>query len=114
LDDDAKLLDAMRGLNTRGAQWVAITHGAAAVWLTSATHAYRFDTLKVDDVVNPLGCGDSLAAGIAWAVRAGRNMVDAVRLGIAAAAQNVRRLDTGRIDPALADRQAAEVRVEEI
>ena len=113
LDDDRQLLDAMRTLNRRGAQWVVVTQGAGPVWVTSASKTYRFGSLPVDQIVNPLGSGDAMTAGIAWAIRAGRDIVDAVRLGIAAAAQNVGRLDTGRIDPILAEQQAREVPVEE-
>lgn len=113
LDDDRQLLDAMRSLNRRGAQWVVITQGAGPVWMTSAAKTFRLHSLPVDQVVNPIGSGDSLAAGIAWAVRDGRGMIDAVRMGIAAAAENVRRLDTGRLDPARVRELAARVRVEE-
>jgi tagatose 6-phosphate kinase len=112
LDDDGQLLDAMRSLNRRGAQWVVTTQGKQAVWLTSASEAYRLHTLPVDAVVNPLGSGDSMAAAIAWAIRDGRSMVDAVALGIAAATENLRRLDTGRVDPVVVQRLAGEVRVD--
>ena len=44
--------------------------------------------------VNPIGSGDAMAAGIAWAIRAGRPMVEAVRLGMAAAAENLAWLET--------------------
>jgi tagatose 6-phosphate kinase len=114
VENDQQLLDAMRSLNRRGAQWVVITHGAGPVWVTSASNAFRLSALRVEKVVNPLGSGDAMAAGIAWGVRAGREVVEAVKLGIAAAAQNVARLDTGRIDPVLAARQAGEISVEEV
>jgi tagatose 6-phosphate kinase len=114
IDDDSQLLDAMRLLNRRGAQWVVVTHGAGPVLVTSASKTYRVHTLPVERVVNPLGSGDSMAAGIAWAIRAGRDVVDAVKLGIAAATQNVARLDTGRIDPIRAQRGAADVLAKEI
>ena len=106
LDDDSQLLDAMRSLNRRGAQWVVTTQGSRPVWVTSASNAYRLHCLPVDKVVNPLGSGDALAAAIAWAIRDGRPMVDAVRLGIAAAAENTRRLETGRLDAAVVQRLA--------
>ena len=112
LDDDRQLLDAMRSLNERGAQWVVTTQGGRPVWVTSATRAYRLHSLPVDAVVNPLGSGDAMAAGIAWAIRDGRSMVEAVALGIAAATENLRRLETGRLDPAVVQRLAREVRVE--
>jgi fructose-1-phosphate kinase PfkB-like protein len=63
-------------------------------------------------VVNPLGSGDSMAAAIAWAIRDGRSIVEAVALGIAAALENLRRLDTGRLDPDVVQRLAREVRIE--
>ena len=114
LEDDGQLLDAMRSLNHRGAQWVVTTQGGRPVWLTSASKTYRLHSLPIDKVVNPLGSGDSMAAAIAWAIRDGRSIVDAVRLGIAAAAENLRRLDTGRLDAAVVERLARNVRVEEV
>ena len=62
---------------------------------------YRLHCLPADKVVNPLGSGDAMAAAIAWAIRDGRPMVEAVRLGIAAAAENLRHLETGRLDAAV-------------
>jgi tagatose 6-phosphate kinase len=112
LNDDAQLLDAMRSLNRRGAQWVVTTQGGRPVWVTSASNTYRLHCLPIDKVVNPLGSGDAMAAAIAWATRDGRSIVDAVRLGIAAAAENLRRLETGRFDPVVVQRLAEDVRVE--
>ena len=42
LDDDADLVEAMRGLNRQGAQWVVITEGGKAVWVSSVDRLYRF------------------------------------------------------------------------
>ena len=114
LDDDRQLLDAMRSLNDRGARWVVVTQGAGPVWVTSASKTYRLQPLRCDAVVNPLGSGDAMAAAIAWSVRAGRSMVDAVRFGIAAAAENLRQLEVCRLDPAAVERRAREVAAEEI
>ena len=92
LDDDAALLDAMLELNRRGAQWVVVTEGAKAVWVSSPEHVYRLVPPRIEEIVNPIGCGDSLAAGIAWAIRRGDGIVDAVRFGIGAAADNLGKL----------------------
>jgi len=113
LDDDRRLLDAMRTLNHRGAEWVVVTQGAGPVWVTSASNAYRFVCPTVDEVVNPIGSGDALAAGIAWAIRDGRSVPEAVKLGIAAAVENLRRLETCRLDLSRVLRQATEVRSED-
>jgi 1-phosphofructokinase family hexose kinase len=114
LSDDRKLLVAMHSLNRRGAKWVVVTQGAGPVWVTSLTKTYRLHSLPADEVVNPIGSGDALAAGIAWAFRDGRSMIDAVKLGIAAAAENLRRLETCRLDPVRVRRRAGRVRVETV
>ena len=98
LDDDADLLAAMRQLNRLGAQWVVVTQGAKAVWVSSAEQAYRLTPPRIAEVVNPIGCGDCLAAGIAWATRRGDPLVDAVRLGIGAAGDNLGKLLPCRLE----------------
>ena len=114
LDDDLDLLAAMHTLNERGAQWVVISQGAAAVWVTSSDKTYRFQPPAVTDPVNPIASGDALAATIAWATRAGRSLPDAVRLGIAAAAQNVRQLLPCRLNPQVLEAEAAAVGFEQV
>ncbi len=71
--------------------------GVAPVWISSTAEVYRLAPPPIDDVVNPIGCGDCLAAGIAWATRHGDTVVDAVRLGIGAAADNIGQLLPGRL-----------------
>jgi 1-phosphofructokinase family hexose kinase len=114
LATDEELLSAMRWLNERGAQWVVITQGAGPVWVSSRRAAYRFHPVVVRDVVNPIASGDAMAATIAWATRAGRPLPEAVRLGLGAAAQNVRQLLPCRIDPVKLAAEAALVRAEEV
>jgi len=112
LDTDELLLGAMREVNARGAAWVAVTDGPRAAWLTSSDRAYRFQPPRIDNAVNPLGCGDSMAATIAWAVQQGNDVVESVRLGIAAAGDNLRHLLHGRLDPERVKQGAKQVCVE--
>lgn len=114
LVSDSELCLAMRQLNRQGAQWVAITQGAGPVWLTSERETYRLQPPRVDRVVNPIGCGDAMAAGIAWATRAGQSAVEAVRWGLGAAAENLRHLLPCRLDPGKVAAWANEVRVEAV
>ena len=114
LDDDSELLAAMRELNRRGAQWVVVTQGAKTVWVSSSEHAYRLAPPQIAEVVNPIGCGDCLAAGIAWATRRGDSIVDAVRLGIGAAGDNLRQLLPCRLDWNKVASLANQVEVSEI
>jgi 1-phosphofructokinase family hexose kinase len=112
LDRDEELVAAMQSLNRRGARWVVVSQGCKPVWVTSAWEVYRLDPPPVDRVVNPIGSGDAMAAGIAWATRQGRPMVDAVRLGIGAAVENLREILPCRLDPAEVERKSQEVRIE--
>lgn len=99
LDSDAALLAAMRNLLERGAAWVVVTQGKDAVWVCSGGETHCLHPTAVS-VVNPIGCGDCLAAGLAWALHRGCGVVDAVRYGMAAAAENARQLLPARLDPA--------------
>ena len=110
LDDDAALCEAMRQLNDLGAQWVVVTDGSRAVWARSSSQLLRFHPPPVDAPVNPIGCGDSLAAGIAWATRDGRPMPEAIALGIAAAGENLRTLLPCRLDRQRVQQRATRVR----
>jgi tagatose 6-phosphate kinase len=112
LDDDQDLIDAMRSLNQRGAGWVVVTQGTGPVWVTSRQETYRLQPLAVEPVVNPIASGDAMAAGIAWGLRAGHSPVESVRLGLAAAAQNVRQLLPCRLDSSCLIAEAASIRIE--
>ncbi len=106
LETDADLRAAMRELCQRGARWVVVSQGKERVWLASGRDVWSFQPPRVE-VVNPIGSGDCLAAGIAAALARGDDVPDAVLYGIAAAAENARQLLPARLDPrcvaALAD-----------
>ncbi len=93
LPDRASVLTAMRTLIERGARSVIVTQGKAAVWVmeseTSGLHAWELIPPEVKVAVNPIGCGDCLAAALAWSLARGDTLLDAVRMGMAAAADNV-------------------------
>jgi fructose-1-phosphate kinase PfkB-like protein len=101
IDDQQQLLCNMRELNSRGAQWVVVTQGSAAVFATSTTETYRVDP-PACSVVSPIGCGDCLAAGLAWALHEGRSMREALPRAVAAAAANLGNPLPARLDPACA------------
>ncbi|MHB1038213.1 MAG: 1-phosphofructokinase family hexose kinase [Pirellulales bacterium] len=112
LKSDQDLAEAMQELNRRGATWVVVTHGRDAVWVSSKTRMYRLRPPAVE-AVNPIGCGDALAAGTAWALGQGRDPIEAVRFGMAAAAENLRQLLPCRLDPTRVAARAQTVFVEE-
>jgi tagatose 6-phosphate kinase len=112
LSDDAALLAAMQELNRRGAEWVIVTEGKRAVWATSSDGVWCLQPLAVEPVVNPIGSGDCLAAGLAWGLASGRDVLEGLRIGIAAAAQNAAQLLPSRVNGPQAIEQAGKVSVE--
>ncbi len=92
LRTDEDLIEAMRSLHEQGAENVLISAGPERVWLHNAEGTWKIRPPKITNVVNPIGSGDTLAAGIAWASSRGGNMLSALRFAITAAAANVEEL----------------------
>jgi tagatose 6-phosphate kinase len=107
------MLDAMRELNSQGAEWVVVTDGPKAVLASSDRECYRLVPPKIS-VVNPIGCGDCFAAGLAWGFSKGRAPLDCLKLGVAAAADNLSQLLPARLDPDRVRNLAGTVRSEVI
>ena len=114
LSDDAALLNAMRHVNQLGATWCVVTDGAGPVHATSHDGAFRFQSLEIDTPVNPIGCGDCFATGIAFGLQAGRGPVDSIQIGIAAASQNLEHLLPARLTRETVLTRAAHVIVEAV
>ncbi len=112
LRTESEIFAAMKELNAQGAQWVLITQGSGNVLLSSAKEQFRFRSMSVP-VVNPIGCGDCLAAGLAFGLDRGMTLPDAVKLGIAAAAENARELLPSRLNLGRVQELARAVRVNE-
>jgi 1-phosphofructokinase family hexose kinase len=112
LSGDSELLAAMREINDQGAAWVVVSDGRKILRAYGEGRAYRLQPLALE-TVNPIGCGDCLAAGIAWGLSLGRAPLDALRLGIAAAAENAGELLPARLDPQRVQEMAEQVRIEE-
>ena len=112
--DERELHASMRELNDRGAEWVVVTEGAAAVWASTRDQLWKAIPPRVENVVNPIGCGDCLAAGIAVALDGGRDMIDALRYGIAAASDNLRTMIPARIDRKVVEKIAATIEVRRV
>jgi 1-phosphofructokinase family hexose kinase len=108
LHDDHALFDAMRQLNGWGAEWVVITDGKNPIHASSGGQIYQLRP-PPREVVNPIGCGDCMTAGIAWATAHGREPLEAIRFGVAVAADKL-----GRLLPGLIDRGEAEALVPQI
>ncbi len=116
---DQDLHDAMAELNNRGAQWVVVTAGKQSVWVRGGGRLYRLDPPHLDRVVNPIGCGDVMAAGIAVGIARGDDPLESVRFGIAAAAESAltllpARIDSSRISTRLSTIAMSQVRMRNV
>ncbi len=114
LPDKESLITAMREVNHLGAEWVLVTHGGGEVWLSSLSELWCFTPPQIE-VVNAIGCGDCLTAGLTASLAEGHDLPTAIRFGIAAAGDNAVQLLPSRLCPsrvrALAERvDAKEVR----
>jgi tagatose 6-phosphate kinase len=97
ISSESDLMNGMRGLHKAGAEWVLVTQGKGAVYLSGNSEAWKF-TAPMVPVKNPIGSGDCLAAGIALGLQKLMPLVDSVRLGMAAAVDNVSQLLPARIE----------------
>ena len=110
-DDD--LIRAGRMLLARGAQWVLVTRSAAAAWLIGPRELWQYQPPRIK-AVNPIGCGDAVSAGVACALRLGRPMSEAARLGIACGSADALTLVPGEVRNEDVDRLHAEVDVRQM
>lgn len=112
LNSDEDLVRAMWELNEQGTQWVVVSDGRRGVWVTSCKKAVRLKPPRID-LVNPIGCGDALAAGIASELELQDDVVAAVRFGMGAAAHNAEQLLPARLDPRRSRQLAEQVEIQE-
>lgn len=118
--DESDVWDAMTSLREAGAQWALITQGANAALLAGPAGRWRVHSQRVR-AVNPIGCGDCLTAGIAARlVQSCANvsepttadMLEAVRYGVAAAAENAAAVLPARLSLRRVAEVAATVMIE--
>jgi 6-phosphofructokinase 2 len=81
-------------IEQRFAEVVVLSLGERGALLVTASHEQRFAAIPVE-VVSTVGAGDSMVAAIVLALAEGRELVDAVRFGIAAGAATLMNEGTG-------------------
>ena len=87
--DEASTLASAAKLTAAGTTWALITNGADPGWLLGADgSAWRIVPPCLDEVVNPIGSGDSVTAGLVSAWVGGHSMEDAARYGAACGTAN--------------------------
>jgi len=108
---DAELIDAVRELMGRGIACVVVSLGARGAIAGWFGELYRVTAPKID-AVNPVGCGDSMVAGLVTAIERGCAARSSLRLGAACGAANALQLRAGVVAPGDVHRLLQEVRIE--
>lgn len=108
-DVAARCAAAAGALVAAGARAALVSGGRAGAALHTGEGSWWFPSPRVA-VVNPVGAGDALVAGVAVALERGEPLPAAVRFGVASAADSVRRTGPAAVEPEAVAALLAEVR----
>lgn len=112
LEREADLRVAMEELRAQGAEWVLVTDGANPALALGPAGCVRVVPPRLERVVNPIGCGDCLAAGIADKIGRGSEPLEAICFGMACAALNCGTVLAGRLERPAVESYVTSVRIE--
>jgi tagatose 6-phosphate kinase len=110
LESPAEAARAARRLMASGIRLVVISLGADGAVACWNDHAYHFAPPQVT-AVNAVGAGDCLTGALAAALARGDDIIDAVRLAVAAGTAKVLSPETGRVRRADIDALVPAIRV---
>ncbi|CAN5412028.1 tagatose-6-phosphate kinase [soil metagenome] len=97
IESDDSLRDAMKRVIEMGATWVVVTDGPRDTTISNGAEFWRITTPAVK-VINPIGSGDSFAAGLAAGLRREMQVPDACALGVVCAAANAMTAHAGHVN----------------
>ena len=114
-DPWADAQEAATRLVAAGATWALVSMGKGGALLFGGTDYWRITPPTLPHVVNPIGSGDSLAAGLLFAhIERGLPVPEAAAFGTACAAANCLTLTSGVVDTGEVERLRGGVRLERI
>ena len=88
------LIEGAKRLHEMGIEVVVVSLGSKGALVVSDEGVFRGQPPKIE-VVNTVGCGDSMTAAFAVAFSRGMNIQDALRYAIAVSAANAMTMETG-------------------
>ncbi len=110
VDSEKTFFELIQRIHLEGVEWVLITHGKEAT--IASHHGQRWTFLPPSlAIVNPIGSGDAMLAGIAAGIVDGLEMLPAIRRGVACGSANVLTLSTGTVIREDVERLESEVKV---
>jgi 1-phosphofructokinase family hexose kinase len=106
-------IEAMMQLSQQGISLVALSRGGEGLLITDGNTCLE-GKLRMENVVNFMGCGDSLLAGMASAILDGENLEMITRRGVACGAANTKAIGAGFIDIKLVKELEPKVNIHQI
>ena len=108
-----ELIDAAKILRARGVGTVVISLGKDGALIVCKEGIFRGITPDIP-VINTVGCGDSMIAGFAAAMRRKATAEEAIRLAMAVSTANALTVETGSFRQEDLERLLGQIRVEKI
>ncbi|MED1953976.1 1-phosphofructokinase family hexose kinase [Brevibacillus centrosporus] len=98
LSSEEATIAALRDIQALGAERVLLSLGADGAWFSEGDEHVHLPVIALEQVVNPVGCGDALLAGTACGKLKGMEWRAAAQLGMASAAANALSVGAGIVD----------------
>jgi len=105
---------AVAALTDAGARWALVSTGASGSLLGDDSGALWSVKPPRVEAINPIGSGDSLAAGLSLSLQRGASVPDAAVYGTACAAANALTPTSGEIRPSDVDELLSRVRLTQL
>lgn len=113
LKEVEEVLEACRCIQREGVEIVLASLGEKGAILVSKDRSFRAYVPNIE-VVNTIGCGDSMVAGFAAALSKGFELEEALRLGSACGVNNAQYAGIGVVKKDEVHKLISEVRIEKI
>ncbi len=110
---ETEILNACKEIINRGVKVVVTSLGADGALLVSENAAYKAYPVSVN-VINTIGSGDSMVAGISTGLAEGMEPLDCFRLGVACASSNTEFIEIGLISNEKVEQLKKEIVIEKI
>jgi len=102
LATEQAVVTAARQLLAQGIAWVCVSRGEQGLVMVGKHLALSARTNNLPNtLLNTVGCGDALLAGLVVAIKQGRVVEDCARLAVACGTANLSVAEPGRFDPYL-------------
>jgi 1-phosphofructokinase family hexose kinase len=110
---DAQLLNACKEIISEGVRVVVTSLGAEGAILVTEHTALKAYPVTLD-VINTIGSGDSMVAGISTGIEMGLSIEDSFRLGCACASSNTEFIEIGLINSERVEQLMQEIIIKKI